>query len=141
MRSPGLEAVLRRLVELLGLSYIRADRVYAAVSFGSSSRSYARIWGLPSPFVRLGVCDPAYVVEVLYEASRGLGCEELLGVLVHELLHIPRSFSGGLRSHGEWSRWSRIRGLVSRIPRGVREELCREAWRALDEARLRTGQG
>jgi predicted metallopeptidase len=104
------------------------------VSFGSKTRAYARIWGLPGPFVRLGICEPAYVVELVYENVQGLTCERLLGVLVHELLHIPRSFSGGLRSHGEWSRWSNILGLVRGIPLQERRRLCAEARRALEEA-------
>ena len=134
VRSRSLEEALRLLARELGLTHIDGDRVYGAVSRGSRSTAYARIWGLPSPFVRLGLCRPSYVVELVYENARGLGCEELLAVLVHELLHIPRSFSGGLRSHGEWSKWSRIRSLVKALPAEARVEACRLAREALREA-------
>ncbi len=124
VRSPELEEALRTLVRLLGLNYVDASRVYGAVSRGSRSTAYARIWGLPSPFVRLGLCEPMYVVELVYENTVGLTCNKLLEVLVHELLHIPRSFSGGLRSHGEWSRTSKIRELVRGLPPVERRRLC-----------------
>jgi len=124
VRSPELEEALRTLVRLLGLSYVDTSRVYGVVSKGSRSTAYARIWGLPSPFVRLGLCEPMYVVELVYENVAGLTCSRLLEVLVHELLHIPRSFSGGLRSHGEWSRKSKIRELVQGLPPVERRRLC-----------------
>lgn len=141
IRSCRIENVLRKIVDSLDLWYVKPGRVYAAVSFGSRTSAYARIWGLPGPFVRLGICEAMYVVELVYENVQGLGCERLLGVLIHELLHIPRSFSGGLRSHGEWSRWSSIRRLVEKIPGGEREALCREAMRGLEEARERAVGG
>ncbi len=139
VRSVRLEAVIARLVELLALEHVRIDRVFCAVSFGSKSRAYARIWGLPGPFVRLGVCEPAYVVELIYENVASLPCSKLLGVLVHELLHIPRSFSGGLRSHGDWSRWHNISSLVASIEAAERRRLCRETRAALREALEYTG--
>ena len=140
IRSPELEEALRTLVRLLGLSYVDASRIYGAVSKGSRSTAYARIWGLPSPFVRLGLCEPMYVVELVYENVAGLTCNKLLEVLVHELLHIPRSFSGGLRSHGEWSKGSKIRELVRGLPPAERRRLCSLAKDALRGAGTH-GQG
>ena len=124
-RDRRLEEAIRMLVEAMGLDYIDTSRVYAAWSTGSRTRAYARIWGLPSPFTRLGLCEPMYVIELVSENFAGLSCREMVHVLVHEILHIPRSFSGGLRSHGEWSHWRSIRSIVARLPRGVVEEVCR----------------
>ncbi|HID41125.1 MAG TPA: metallopeptidase [Pyrodictium sp.] len=124
-RDQRLEEAIHLLIEALGLDYIDEGRVYAAWSTGSTTRAYARIWGLPSPFARLGLCRPMYVIELVSENFQELSCREQISVLVHELLHIPRSFSGGLRSHGEWSRWHNIRGLLARIPRDVAERVCR----------------
>lgn len=123
-RSPEAEEAARLLAEALGLSHVRPDRVYVAVSRGSRSRAYARIWGTPSPFTSIGVCEPAYVIELVYENLRGASCSRLVEVLVHELLHIPRSFSGCLRRHGEWSRPARIRDLVRGLDPGLRRRVC-----------------
>ncbi len=124
--SKELTAAIPKLVRALGLSYIDPSRVYVAFSVGSRSTAYARIWGVPRPFVELGVCKPAYVIELVSEnLARVSDCEEILCILVHELLHIPRTFSGGLRSHGEWARRSNIRRFVSRIPADLAGEICR----------------
>jgi len=142
VRSTQLEAVVRDIVESAGLGHVRVDRVFCAVSFGAKTRAYARIWGLPGPFVRLGICEPGYVIEVVYENIKDLSCNRLLAVLVHELLHIPRSFSGGLRGHGEWSRQPNIESIVARIPPSQRRRLCAEARRALERARAElAGEG
>lgn len=133
-RSPEAEEAVRRLVDALNLSHIRVDRVYVAVSRGSRTSALARIWGIPAPFTRLGVCEPAYVIELVHENLRGADCEELVAVVVHELLHIPRGFSGGLRAHGEWSRWGNIMRLVRGLPEDVRRDTCRLLRRALEAA-------
>lgn len=135
IRSQRLEAVVARMAELLGLSHVRADRVFCSVSFNARTRAYARIWGTPGPFVKLGVCEPAYVIELVYENLEGAGCDRLLAVLLHELLHIPRGFTGGLRRHGEWSRWSSLNAVLKRLPPVERRRLCGEVREALEEAR------
>lgn len=133
VRDSRLEEALRLLVDALGLDYVDKSRLYAAWSRGARTRAYARIWGVPSPFTRLGLCSPMYVVELVSENFAHLGCRDRVAVLVHELLHIPRSFSGGLRSHGEWSRWSRLRRLADSLPGGVVERVCRLLESSLEE--------
>ena len=123
--SPELREVVARLAAILGLDYIDASRVYIVFSTGSRSTAYARIWGVPRPFIEVGVCRPSYVIEIVSENILSLrSCEDIVGVIVHELLHIPRSFSGGLRSHGSWARRSNIRRLVSEVPSDLAWELC-----------------
>jgi predicted metallopeptidase len=123
--SPELQELIARVVDVLGLRYIDAGRVYVVFSTGSRSTAYARIWGLPRPFVELGICRPSYVVEIVSENILTLrSCQDIVEVIVHELLHIPRSFSGGLRSHGSWSKRSNIRRVASRIPSDLAWELC-----------------
>ncbi len=105
-RGPAYEALpcLCEAVKLLAsacsiLSHIDPSRVYCVVSRGSSSRAYARIHGLSRAWTAVGV-GPAYLIEVVYERFARLTPRGRLRVLIHELLHIPYTFSGALRPHG-----------------------------------------
>ena len=83
----------------------------------------ARIWGLPKPFtVAYGVA-PCYVIEVLDEKFWSLSCEEKVAVLIHELLHIPKTFSGGLRPHREWAKQPNIEKPVEKLGDSIKHAL------------------
>ncbi len=81
------------------LSHIDYGRLYCVASRGSRSRALVRIHGLSMAWAAVGV-GPAYLVEVLTERFTKLTPREKLEVVVHELLHIPKTFSGALRPHG-----------------------------------------
>ncbi len=119
--APDVEALARDIVEALGLDWIDLSRVAFVRSRGSRSQAYARIWGLPRVFQEAFGLNPLYVVEVIAERFDGLGAADRARVVIHELLHIPRSFSGGLRPHGRlvngrvveelYRRYASLRGL------------------------------
>ena len=90
---------IRSLVKILKFFHIKTSRIFCYRSRGSKSRSYARIWSLPKIFQRALSIDAAYVIEVLSERFDKLGVEDKQKVLLHELLHIPKNFSGALLSH------------------------------------------
>ncbi|BEP17122.1 hypothetical protein PYJP_04740 [Pyrofollis japonicus] len=126
LRDHLLDEALAILISKLGLSYIKIDRIYIAWSRGSKTTALARIWGLPSPFIKLGICEPTYIIELVSEKFPRLSCEEIVETLVHELLHIPRTFSGGLRAHGEWSKRRNIKRMIKeKLRKEDVETLCR----------------
>lgn len=97
-KSPNVSSRVRRLVREFSLDYIRDNRIFCVESTGSRSRSYARIWGLSRIWQETLRIPPAYILEVTHR-FRKLGKGEQDKVLLHELAHIPKNFSGALLGH------------------------------------------
>lgn len=102
-RAPDVKRDLEDIIKTLGLEHVDKDRIFVYRSDGSKSRSYARVWSFPKIFQDAMGIEPAYVIEVLSRHYDRLGSDDKKQVLIHELLHIPKNFSGALlphRSHG-----------------------------------------
>ncbi|MGB9758662.1 MAG: putative metallopeptidase [Thermoproteota archaeon] len=100
MRDYRLEAVLGKIIRDLELHYIRPERVRVVRSRGSHSiGTVARIHGLPK-CVQVGLgLEPSYVIEIIDEKFNSLNKQQKIRVLIHELLHIPSNFGGGVLAH------------------------------------------
>lgn len=94
-------------------SYVDSTKIYCYRSSGSVSRSYARIWSFPKIFQHALKISPAYVIEVLSKHYDKLNQNEQQKVLIHELLHIPKNFSGALLPHR--TRGRHIGSLVNKL--------------------------
>lgn len=90
---------IKEILEVLDLPHIKSSRIFCYRSYGSKSRSYARIWTFPKIFQRALEVPPAYVIEVLAKYYDRLDNDQKKKVLIHELLHIPKNFSGALVPH------------------------------------------
>lgn len=90
---------IKNILKVLDFSHVDSSRIFCFRTFGSKSRSYARIWAMPKIFQRALNIKPAYVVEVLSRYYDKLDEDSKKKVLIHELLHIPRNFSGALLPH------------------------------------------
>ena len=101
---------IEHLLNNLDFPHIDPSRVFCFRTYGSKSRSYARIWAMPKIFQRVLKIEPAYVIEVLSRYYDKLDDDSKKKVLIHELLHIPKNFSGALLSHR-----SRHRHLQSKV--------------------------
>jgi predicted metallopeptidase len=84
------------------LSHIDLKRILVVRSIGSKSRALARIHGFPRIYAFATGIKPFYIIELISERYDKLPEEEKDKVLIHELLHIPRNFTGGLRPHGKY---------------------------------------
>lgn len=97
--STDVQEMLRNTVKKLSFDHIPLERIFAYRTTGSKARAYARIWAFPKIFQQTLGIEPAYVIEVLSEKFDKLGHEEKAKVIIHELLHIPKNFSGSLLPH------------------------------------------
>jgi len=94
-----LQRRLGKIIKSLNFSHINPQKVVVFRSFGSKSRAQARIWGFPKIWQQALNLSPIYCLEVISEKFDRLGEKEQNKVLIHELLHIPKNFSGSLLPH------------------------------------------
>lgn len=92
------------ILKIIDLPYIRTDRIFCYRTEGSKAKAYARTWSMPKIFQDALDLKPAYVIEVLSNHYDKLDDDARKKVLIHELLHIPKNFSGALLPHRTRSR-------------------------------------
>ncbi len=98
--APDIKGLVDEIIDSLDLFHIVPQFVYCYRSKGSKSRNtIARIYGLGKIWQDALKKPPAYVIEVISERYNQLNDEEKEKILIHELLHIPKGFSGGFRPH------------------------------------------
>lgn len=95
---------INKIIKTLEFDHIKTSRVFCYRTEGSKARAYARTWMMPKIFQHALGVEPAYVIEVLTRYFDKLSDDEKTRVLIHELLHIPKNFSGALLSHRGVSR-------------------------------------
>ena len=101
------------IVTHLDLPHINLERIYCYRTKGSKTRAYARTWSFPKIFQQALSVEPAYVIEVLSQHYDKLDNDKKKKVLIHELLHIPKNFSGALLPHH--SRGRSINSLANQL--------------------------
>jgi predicted metallopeptidase len=99
-RDPGTDARLAEIAKTLGMAHIDVSRVIAIRSTGSKSRRVlARCHTLPRIVQTAFKVKAHYMIELVSENFEKLSPEEQTRTLIHELMHIPKSFGGGFRHH------------------------------------------
>ena len=97
--APDIKRLLRKIIRRVDLPHIDGQRIVCFRSHGSKSRAIARIWSLPRIWQKALKVEAHYCIEVLSQRFDRLDQEEKIKVLIHELLHIPKNFSGSLLPH------------------------------------------
>lgn len=97
--APELKIRLTRILTYLELPHILGHRLTLYRSYGSTGRAIARIWSLPTVWQQALKVPPQYVIEVISERFDRLSENDQDRTLIHELMHIPKTFSGALVSH------------------------------------------
>ena len=80
--------------------HVKDDRLKCFRSIGSSSRGTIARCHTLGKLMQLTIGVPAhYGIEFISEQFDKLSKEEQDKVIIHELMHIPKSFGGGFRHH------------------------------------------
>ncbi|MCA9372327.1 metallopeptidase [Candidatus Woesebacteria bacterium] len=98
-RAPDVQRKVALLIDELGWNYIKGESVHAIRSFDAKTRAIARIWGMAKLFKEVVGLEPHYIIEVNAKKFDKLSEREKIKTLIHELMHIPKTFSGALLSH------------------------------------------
>jgi len=91
---------VKKICAVLSMNHVNINRVYCIRSHESSSRNIiARCHTLPKILQQVLEIEPAYVIEILSEKYDKMSEEDQIKTLIHELMHIPKTFGGGFRHH------------------------------------------
>ncbi len=99
LKAPEIKRTIERLVEKLEFTHIKTQNVHCIRSFDAKTRAYARIWGMSKLFHEVAGIEPNYIIEVIAKRFDKLSEREKIKTLIHELMHIPKTFSGALLPH------------------------------------------
>ena len=91
---------LREIAKKIGMEHVKFSGVYAVRSFGSQSRgTIARCHALSRIWQKCLEIKAVYIIEIISEIFDKMSREDQDRTLIHELMHIPKSFGGGFKHH------------------------------------------
>ena len=97
--APDIQEIVNEIAILL-YPHVKLHSVVCIRSFGSSSRgTIARCHALGKAMQLALNRKGFYVIEIISKRFDRMSKEERLKTLIHELMHIPKSFGGGFRHH------------------------------------------
>jgi predicted metallopeptidase len=97
--APDVQEIMEDVAYRLDLKHVKPWRIVCMRSHGSKARAHARIWSLPKIWQKALRVEPHYVIEVLSEYYDKQSQEEKEKTIIHELMHVPKTFSGSLVPH------------------------------------------
>ena len=98
--APDIQHIFEDVVKNLDLQHIKIDSVLCFRGYGSSSRgTIARCQALGKIMQKALGRKGFYVLEFLSERFDKMSEEDKTKTIIHELMHIPKSFGGGFIHH------------------------------------------
>jgi len=99
VKAPDIKKRVNELTGKLELHWLKKSYIHCFRSYNSKSRAYARIWGLSKVWQQALSTNPSYIIEVISEKFDVLNGHRQDEILLHEIAHIPKNFSGSLLPH------------------------------------------
>jgi len=100
-KADDIKEKAHKIVSALEWDYIDLENVAFIRSFGSKSKgTIARCHALGKAMqLGMGRKKGFYLIEVISKRFDRLDEEEKIKVIIHELMHIPKTFGGGFKHH------------------------------------------
>ncbi len=100
-QAPDIKEISEEVVKKLEWDHVLLEHVAFIRSTGSKARrTIARCHALGKAMqIGMGRKKGFYLIEVISEKFDKLPDDEQLKVIIHELMHIPKSFGGGFIHH------------------------------------------
>jgi predicted metallopeptidase len=112
--APDVTRLMRQVLRRTPFDHVKASQITCMRSQKTTGRAYARIWSFPKIWQQALNHPAHYIIEVLSQHFDKLSDDDKIRTLIHELMHIPKNFSGALVPH---------RGRYHRIERRTVEKL------------------
>lgn len=112
--APDIDRLIGHVLRRVDFPHIKSAHITGMRSRKATSRAYARIWSFPKIWQQALHHPPHYIIEVLSQHFDKLSADDKIRTIIHELMHIPKNFSGALVPH---------RGIHKRINHGTVEQL------------------
>ncbi len=97
--APDIDKRVKAIVLALDLRHVSGKHIICMRSTGAKTRALARIWGLPRIWQQALFLEAYYIIEAVSEKFDRMSLEEQDKTLIHELMHVPKTFSGALVPH------------------------------------------
>lgn len=97
--APDIHKIMVSVVSRVPFSYVDPKKIICMRSHNATSRARARIWSFPKIWQMALNQKPCYIIEVLSQHFDHLSHDDKTRVIIHELMHIPKNFSGALVPH------------------------------------------
>jgi len=129
IEASDVKKLVDEIADILGFFHVVPQFVYCIRSHGSESkRTIARIHGLGKIWQEVFNRPPSYIIEVISERYDGLSESEKEKTLIHELLHIPKGFSGGFRPHNGYVNRETVEYLYKKLQKDRTARKCSESF-------------
>ena len=97
--APDIQERVVEIIRKLELKHVRPENIICMRSYNSKAKAYARIWSLPRIWQKALGVEAHYILEVLSHYFDKRSKDDQDRTLIHELMHVPKTFSGALVPH------------------------------------------
>ncbi len=97
--AADIQERVSEIIKKLELKHVRPENIICMRSHNSKANAYARIWSLPRIWQKALGVEAHYILEVISHHFDNRSKDDQDRTLIHELLHVPKTFSGALVPH------------------------------------------